>query len=215
MNNIFDLLGQARTSGGGLSLPVLNLWNQGTYYLIFFTLCPDKFGSHFEESQRSSYQCPGEGCPACAVGLRATDHIYLPVWDVQNRRVAVLKFHTGDDGPATPILSFLKTYQNQLADVIALSECKGGGKLMISAHQPLPQTDRGALVCENFVRGLENGTISLRNCVKRLTAAEIAQLPGVKSRGTPPALGSEVPPAAMESAASLEPETATSPRIES
>lgn len=178
------------------SLPILSLWRQAIYYVIFFTLHPDKFSSHFDEAGRSSFLCIVEDCPACAAGLRATDHVYLPVWDAQNRRVSVLKFNTAENGPAEKILGFLATYKDQLADVVAVINCEGGGQFTITAHRPLPETDRGALACEAFAQGLESGAISLRGCVKRLTAEEVAKLPGVEGR-CKPVIGPAVPPAAM------------------
>jgi hypothetical protein len=203
--DIFDMLARTRQAEPAASaLPVLSLWRQATYYLMFFTLTPDRFGSHYDEEGKSAYLCLGEGCPACGAGVRATDHVYLPVWDAQNRRVAVLKFHTGDNGPAEKILGFLKTYREQLADVVAVVDCEGGGQFSITAHKPLPETDRGALACEQFVRGVERGAITLRSCVKRLTAGEVARLPGVEGRAKP-AIGPAVPPAAMAPVAPDEP----------
>jgi hypothetical protein len=119
----------------------------------------------------------------------------LPVWDAQSRRVAILKFDTRPDGPARKILTFLKTYQDRLADVIAVVECKGKGEFTITAHEPLPETDRGALACQAFCQGLEAGTISLDSCVKRLQADEIAKLPSV-SRRTARVVGGPVAPTA-------------------
>jgi len=151
------------------SLPVLSLWPSGDLYLVFFTLHPEIFASHYDETARTAYQCLGHGCPACAAGVRATEHIYLPVWDAQGRRVAVLKFVARGDGPGTKILHFLSTYKEQLADVVAVFRCEGKGRFTVTAHRPLPETDRGALECEAFCRALEAGTASIRACVKRLS----------------------------------------------
>jgi hypothetical protein len=163
------------------TLSVLSLWRLAVYYLIFFTLHPKKLVSHYDDAQ-GQYLCLGPECPACAAGIRQTEHIYLPVWDAQSRRVAVLKFDTRLDGPAGKILAFLKAYRDRLADVVAAVECQGGGAFTITAHEPLPETDRGALACEAFCQGLEAGTISLDSCVKRLPAAEIARLASVSRR---------------------------------
>jgi hypothetical protein len=170
-------------------LPTISLWGKGIHYVMFFTLHPDRFASHREEDKRNSYYylCPGKDCPACLVGDRATEHIYLPVWDPQNRRIAVLRFDTRPDGPARLLLSFLKSYQDQLADVVAVLDCKGDGKgtFTITAHRPLPETDRGVLHCRAFCDGLEAGTIDMRGCVRRLSQEEIMALPSVRRRVTP------------------------------
>jgi hypothetical protein len=194
--DIFDLFQNDQTQQPARApLPVLSLWRQATLYLMFFTLTPARFRSHYDEAGRCAYHCLEADCPACAAGVRATDHVYLPVWDVQNRRVAVLKFHTAEDGPAEKILGFLQSYRQQLAEVVAVLECAGRGQFTIIAHQPLPETDRGALACEEFARGLESGAVSLRACARQLTAEEIARLPGVKGRGAP-VIGAAVAPAA-------------------
>jgi hypothetical protein len=165
-------------------LPVLGLWSATTYYLIFFTLHPEQFASHFDADAKY-YLCLGEGCPACGANLRAAAHVYLPVWDAQSRRVAVLKFDTRPDGPAAKILPFLRHHRDHLADVVAVVECRGGGELAIAAHEPLPETDRGAVACAEFAQGLEDGTIDLHSCVKRLTPEQIAALASVKKRLAP------------------------------
>jgi hypothetical protein len=185
------------------SLPVLSLWQVTTYYLMFFTLVPDKFASHFDQDVKS-YQCLGDGCPACDAGVRATEHIYLPVWDAQNRRVAVLKFDTRPEGPAQKVLSFLAAYKGQLADVVAVVDCKGRGEFAITAHQPLPETDRGALACAELCRGLQAGTVSLRACVKQLKSEEVAQLASVR-RNTTPVVGDTVAPGAPPPAVAGDP----------
>src|SRR5262245_59109867 len=92
------------------SIPVLSLWRVTRYYLCFFTLHPERFDSHFDQDEKS-YHCLGEGCPACAAGIKATSHVYLPTWDALNRRVVVLKFDTRPDGPASKLLPFLKIHK--------------------------------------------------------------------------------------------------------
>jgi hypothetical protein len=180
--DIFALLDASRLpEPAQASLPILSLWRVATYYLMFFTLHPDKFATHYDDDQ-GSYHCPGEGCPACAVGLKPTEHVYLPVWDAQNRQVAVLKFDTRPDGPAAKVLGFLRTYREQLTDVVAVVDCQGKGNFSITAHKPLPETERGALACQAFSQGLESGTISLRCCAKQLTGEEVAKLHTVQGR---------------------------------
>jgi hypothetical protein len=106
----------------------------------------------------------------------------------------VLKFDTRPDGPAGKILTFLRTYQNQLADVVALVDCRGRGEFSITAHAPLPETDRGVLACKSFCDALEAGAVSLRSCVKNLGVAEIAKLRSVVRLAKPP-IGGPVAPA--------------------
>jgi hypothetical protein len=105
---------------------------------MFFTLKPAKFASHFDEDARS-YLCLGNGCPACGAGLKLTEHVYLPTWDAQNRRVAVLKFDTRPEGPAQKVLSFLTAYKDQLADVVAVVAARAGGS---SASPPTGRSRR-------------------------------------------------------------------------
>jgi hypothetical protein len=193
-DDIFDLLeANQLPEPTQTALPVLSLWRLVIYYLMFFTLHPKKLLSHYDEDSKTQYLCLGQECPACAAGLRATEHIYLPVWDAQCRRVAILKFDTRSDGPAGKILTFLKTYRDRLADVIAVVDCKGKGEFTITAHEPLPEIDRGALACQAFCQGLEAGTISLDSCVKQLQAGEIAKLASV-SRRTARVVGGPVAP---------------------
>src|SRR5205823_11752749 len=103
------------------------------------------------------------------------------------------------EGPARLILGFLKLYQDQLADVVAVLDCAGDmkGTFTITAHRPLPETDRGVLACRAFCDGLEAGTIDLRACVRRLGPEEIAALSSVKRRVTR-LVGDTVAPIAVE-----------------
>jgi hypothetical protein len=194
--DIFALLDAGETTDRpDASLPTISLWGKWTLYVMFFTLHPDRFASHFDDKKKIGYLCPGEDCPACLVGVRATEHIYLPVWDAQNRQIAVLKFDTRPDGPARPLLSFLKRYQDQLAEIVAVIDCKGDGNgtYTITAHRALSETDRGVLPCRAFCDGLEAGTIDLRGCVRRLGPEEITKLPSVRRRVTP-VIGDPVAP---------------------
>jgi hypothetical protein len=97
----------------------------------------------------------------------------------------VLKFDTRPDGPAARLLPFLQHHKDRLADVVAVIDCHGRGEFTITAHEPLPQTDRGALECKAFADGLESGAIDLRNCVQRLGPDKVAALPSVKRLATP------------------------------
>ncbi len=97
----------------------------------------------------------------------------------------MLKFHTGDNGPAQKIVEFLRAYQEQLPEVVALIKCEGKGEITITAHTPRPETDRGALACQAFCRDVEAGTINLRNCVRQLTAEEMTKLPSVAAPCNP------------------------------
>jgi hypothetical protein len=169
-------------------LPILSIWNAATYYVMFFTLKAEVNSSHYEEIERFSYHCLSDNCPACLAGIRPTEHVYLPVWDAQNRRIGVLKFHTGENGPAPRVLEFLRAYHEQLADVVALIRCEGKGMISITAHTPLPETDRGALTCEAFCRAVEAGIINFCSSAKQLSAEEMATLPSVK-RNLHPVVG--------------------------
>ena len=169
---------------------------------MFFTLAPDQFSTHYADDGRFKFVCPGDGCPACAAGLRATEHLYIPVWDVENRQIAILFFHLGPDGPASQILQFLKTYRDQLADVVASIECEGRGKIRISAREVLPETDCGAIECEGFCRGLESGALSLKSCVRQLSADEIAALPEIRRKSVPRVGGLVLPKTLVQTDAS-------------
>jgi hypothetical protein len=172
------------------SLPVLSLWHPAKHYLMFFTLQPELFPSHYDEDA-GSYLCPGAGCPACAVRVRATEHVYVPVWDVENRRVAALKFVPQGDA-ANRIFDFLQTHQDRLADIVAVFDGRGKGAFTITAHEALPETDRGALTCQAFADDLKAGRTSLRSCVKQLDGEAIARLGSVRHRLVPvigPAVG--------------------------
>ena len=206
-SDIFSLLDDgADAAPTAADLTTIGVWKGVTYYVMFFTLHPERFASHRDDEKKVVYLCPGGGCPACAAGLRATEHVYLPVWDVENRRVTVLKFDTRPDGPARKILGFLKTYQDQLADVVAVIDCKGDGNgtFAITAHTPLPETDRGALACKAFCDGLEAEAVDLRGCVKRLNDEEIAALPSVRRRAVR-LVGDPVAPVAPAAVAASRP----------
>src|SRR5262245_9306502 len=106
-SDIFALLEDNQNAAGAVvAPPLVSVWRQGIHFLMFFTLHPEKFLSHYDEGSKTQYLCTGTGCLACEAGVRATEHIYLPCWDVQNRRIVVLKFDTRADGPARPILQF-------------------------------------------------------------------------------------------------------------
>src|SRR4051812_12772463 len=101
--SVFDLFKRAAAPQPAAAPPVVSLWKKATHYLMFFTLDAEQFASHYVGAGKSSSLCTGGGCPAGGGGVGATEHASLPVWDVMNRRVAVLKFLTKEDGPAGKI----------------------------------------------------------------------------------------------------------------
>ncbi len=196
-NDIFSLVQDAELPAlEQAAYTVLSLFGKGRYYLMFFTLVPAKFASHYDDVKKAHYLCPGAGCPACAVGLRVTEHVYLPAWDAQSRRVVVVKMAAAGDA-LRELVSVLKLYRDKLADVVAVVDCLGDGKVRVTAHDPLPETDRGATACAAFAAGLEADTVDLRDCVRRLAPEQIAALPAVKQRGAK-LVGGVVPPATPE-----------------
>jgi hypothetical protein len=186
-HDLFALLrSDTSTPAADPGLRTISLWPAAVHYLCFFTLVPDRFASHYDKPGRFRYFCLGDGCPACDAGDRATTHIYLPVWDAQHRRVAVLRFDDRPDGPVGKILAFLEAYRDRLAEVVAVFTCRGAGEFSIAAHEPRPETDRGVAACKEFCLALESGAIDLRDCVRRLDAAAIAALPSVRAMEPPP-----------------------------
>jgi hypothetical protein len=197
--DIFALLKQNGPAAGpaGSGLPTISVWQKAILYLTFFTIYPEKFSSHYDQDRKFSYLCLGDDCLACLAGVKATEHIYMPVWDVQNRRIVALRFDARPEGPARRILPFLQNYRNRLSEIVAVFDCEGrDGEFTITAHTPLPSTDRGALECREFCEGLEAGTVDLRNCVRRLTSDEIGELPSVNEASVRPVplVGDEVMP---------------------
>ena len=182
-SEISDLLNVESESVGDSDLPIISVWRLATHYVMFFMTKIVKYKAHYDSDVRKSYMCMGLECPACAVGLKPTEHIYLPVWDVQNRRIVVLRVDSRNDGPARKIALFVTTYLDKLHDVVAVIECRGDskGSFTITAHDPLPQTDRGVLACKDFCDSLIAGAINLQDCLLRLSAEEVGKLATVKN----------------------------------
>jgi len=202
LEDIADLLKTDAEVGVSSDLPTISVWRLAVYFLMFFTTRLAKFASHFDPDTRKSILCLDATCPACKAGLKRTEHIYLPAWDVQNHRIVVLRVDSRNDGPARQIAQFIETYRPKLHDVVAIMDCKGDGHgtFTITAHSPLAETDRGALACKAFCDGLEAGAINLRDCVQRLSAEDMAKVASVKKLsaklvGGPVGLSVSAPPA--------------------
>ena len=185
--DISDLLkADNEISGDNNGLSIISVWRLAIHYIMFFMTRITKFKSHYDADSRKSYLCLEDNCPACQAGLKTTEHIYMPVWDVQNRHVVVLRVDSRNDGPARRIAQFVETYRSTLHDVVAVIDCLGDqkGSFTITAHKPLPEADCGALACQAFCKALEAGTIDLRDCVQRLSTDAISSLPSVKKSFT-------------------------------
>lgn len=164
----------------------ISLWKQETFHVIFFSLeAVEQMATHFEDEGRFRYQCLGDTCPACRVGITRTEHLYIPVWDVDNRRISILYFHVGADGAGPVLLQFLTLYKDQLADIVARIQCEGRAQIRISAHELPPESDRGAIECAEFCAGFDAGTVTLKDCARQLPVAAIAALPTVKKKSRP------------------------------
>lgn len=142
--------------------------------VILFSTASEVTRLHYEDaSEYSTYVvCPGDRCPLCHLGKAAQSYLLLPVYDLEDAKVKVLRVSTRKSvGALAPQLVPLLRKQTTRPEITQISRKRGTYTVKSS---PLQETaDDGREVIAAFLKECEHG-LKLVSAFPSPTAAELA-----------------------------------------
>jgi hypothetical protein len=180
MPELFDLLDDPTPDSPDQLRPLI--LREEPVLVIAFTTDVDEMRDHFEKDPtvNTYVACPGIGCPLCFLKAAATDVVLLPLLNLEDQEVQVLRvpkrYILGSLGSIIfPILRRPDLTDNTLA----LSRANRRYRVDV---QPLADTaDRCTEVIEEYLARRRNG-LKLTDAVLHLTAQELADVPRIRRK---------------------------------
>jgi hypothetical protein len=159
------------------SITVLRLSTEPVYVSLFTDQGADVTTHYLEhtETWAGGYvDCLGAGCPACTAQIDRKRFVLLPVADLTDARIKILRVPS-EKGPGKLLTEILKVLS--LADrteiVTKISRTKGFQYVVHAVRQDALSPDVAAAI-SRFVDNLNAKVIDLRSVVTSLSAAEMA-----------------------------------------
>jgi hypothetical protein len=136
------------------------------------------YDTKFHGDKGGFVRCLGGDCPYCKIGIVAREYLMIPVYDLMDKRVKVLRVST-TMGPQAlaPQLAILGARQDLPTTMVSIS--RDGHRYKVNAT-PLPDdAENGAAEIADFLDRLEAGSIDLTECYPLLPEECLKSLPHI------------------------------------
>lgn len=183
--SLTDWASTADREGTPSSLSVLRLSAEPAYVSLFTDQGADVTAHHLErtETWTGGYVfCLGAGCPACAAQIDRKRFVLLPVADLTDARVKILRVPS-EKGPGKLLTELLKVLSlPNRAEVVTKISRTSNYQYIVDAHRQDALGPDVLAAIKRFVDQLNAKIIDLRSAVTRLPAAEITQHERISKR---------------------------------
>jgi hypothetical protein len=161
-----------------LSLTVLRTSTEPVYVSLFTDQGADVTTHYLEHTETWSggyVYCLGAGCPACAAQIDRKRFVLLPVADLTDARIKILRVPS-EKGPGKLLTEILKVLSlaNRTEIVTKISRTKGFQYVVDAVRQDALSPDVAAAI-SRFADNLNAEVIDLRSVVTSLSAAEMTE----------------------------------------
>ena len=185
MVSLTDWAATTDQDNASLSLTVLKLSAEPAYVSLFTDQGADVTTHYLErtETWTGGYVfCLGAGCPACAAQIDRKRFVLLPVTDLTDARVKILRVPS-EKGPGKLVTELLKVLglPNRAEVVTKISRTSNYQYIVDAYRQDALGPDVLAAI-KRFVDQLDAKVIDLRSAVTRLPAGEITQHERISKR---------------------------------
>jgi hypothetical protein len=183
--SLSDWLVTADQDGKNAQLAVLRLSTEPAYISLFTDQGADIRAHYLEQTENWSggyVHCFGAGCPACGANIERKRYLLLPVADLTDAAVKVLRvpFEKGPGKLLTELMKILGLPDR--AEILTKIVRTKNYQYVVDAHrQGTPNPDVMAAV-KRFLERLNAGAIDVRSVVGNLSAPEMAQHERVAKR---------------------------------
>jgi hypothetical protein len=150
--------------------------------VLLFTDEVEEVRLHYEsdESVRSYFPCPGEGCPHCHLGSAPQDFLLVPVFSIERQAVEVLRV-SRKRGPGSLGSHLLPHLRDPDISRKVLIISRNANRYRLEARPLAESADRGAEAIEAFSAALKGG-LKLVSAFPLLTPADIAGVERVRRK---------------------------------
>jgi len=164
--------------GSQPSLTVLRISTEPSYVSLFTDQGADVTTHYLERTDSWSggyVYCLGAGCPACAAQIDPKRFVLLPVADLTDARIKILRVPS-EKGPGKLLTEILKVLSlaNRAEIVTKISRTKGFQYIVDAVRQDALSADVAGAI-SRFVDHLAAKVIDLRSVVMSLTASEMTE----------------------------------------
>jgi hypothetical protein len=160
------------------SLSVLKVSGEPVYVSFFTDQGADVTAHYLErtETWAGGYvYCLGAGCPACAAHIDRKRFVLLPVADLTDARIKVLRVPS-EKGPGKLLTEMLKVLGlPNRAEIVTKISRTSNYQYIVDAHRQDALSPDVMAAIKRFTDQLNANIIDLRSVVTRLPAAEITQ----------------------------------------
>jgi hypothetical protein len=160
------------------SLTVLRTSTEPVYVSLFTDQGADVATHYLERTETWSggyVYCLGAGCPACAAQIDRKRFVLLPVADLTDARIKILRVPS-EKGPGKLLTEILKvlSLENRSEIVTKISRTKGFQYVVETPRQDALSPDVAAAI-KRFVDQVAAKVIDLRSVVTSLSASEMSE----------------------------------------
>jgi hypothetical protein len=167
------------------SLAVLKLSGEPVYVSFFTDQGADVTAHYLErtETWAGGYvHCVGAGCPACAAQIDRKRFVLLPVADLTDARIKILRV-ASEKGPGKLLTEMLKVLSlPNRAEIVTKISRTSNYQYIVDAHRQDALSPDVMTAIKRFADQLNAGIVDLRSVVTRLPAAEIMQHERISKR---------------------------------
>ncbi|NUP97482.1 MAG: hypothetical protein HUU28_15090 [Planctomycetaceae bacterium] len=173
MRDLLDLYDATDDSNDGAQLTERRI-GQEPALVVLFSKSTEAVKLHYEDAPEFAtfVVCPGDRCPLCHLGKNAQDYWLIPVYDLEDAKVKVLRVSTRKSvGALAPSIVALLRKQSTKPEITQISRTRGNYKVTSSPLQETADDGREAIAA--FLKECEHG-LKLVSAFPSPTAAELA-----------------------------------------
>ena len=160
------------------SLTVLKISREPIYVCLFTDQGANVTTHYLEQTETWTggyIHCLGQGCPACAAQIERKRFVLLPVADLTDARVKILRVAL-EKGPGKLLTEMLKVLSlPNRAEIITKISRTGPYQYLVDAHRQDPLSPDVGAAIKRFRDQFNAKIIDLQSVITRLTDVEIAQ----------------------------------------
>ena len=150
--------------------------------VLAFTSDADDASLHWinDAAVKTYVVCPGSHCPVCFLGSAPTKTLLLPLLELEDREIKVLRLSTRRQPGSLGAVLIPHLMTNEIANKVLIIK-RDGNKYAVAARPLQPLADRGEDLIRDFLAAKAGG-LRLETAFRAMTAAELADVPTIATK---------------------------------
>jgi hypothetical protein len=184
--SLIDFINEPAQDESGAALPVLTIPRRETKYVRLFTYESIDVTVHYlkeTDTWAGSYvQCLGQNCPACSARLNPRRYLLLPVADLEDGRVKILRV-PADKGTGKFVTEIGKVLKlpNRAEIVVRITLAADHIYIVDVVREEPLDPDIGAAI-KQFDQQARANIVDVTSVVTRMSASEMREHEGIAKR---------------------------------